>query len=123
MKWFANLVFSYFSNLIALILASQFIVGFQVISSPFDNLLMAAATFTLINWFIRPLLKMFLTPIIYLTLGLFTLVLNAGMLHLLTILSKNVIINGTEPLIYGTLLITGVNILLHFSAKLLFKKD
>lgn len=122
MKWFANLVFSYFSNLIALILAGNFIVDF-VVTSDFRNLLLAAATFTVINWFIRPLLKMFLTPIIYLTLGLFTLVLNAGMLKLLDILSVNVNINGTEPLIYGTLLITGVNILLHFSAKLLFKKD
>ncbi len=123
MKWLAHLVFSYFSNLIALILSGQFIAGFTVVSSPFDNLLMAAATFTLINWFIRPVLKMILSPVIFLTLGLFTLVINAGMLYLLTILSKNVIISGTEPLIYGTLLITGVNVLLHFAAKSLFKKD
>ncbi len=123
MKWFANLVFSYFSNLIAIILAGQFIAGFEVVSSPFENLLLAAATFTVINWFIRPLLKMILSPIIFLTLGLFTLVINAGMLYLLDILSVNVNISGTESLIYGTLLITGVNILLHFSAKILFKKD
>jgi len=122
MKWLANLIFSYFSNLIALILAGNFIANF-IVTSDFRNLLLAAATFTLINWFIRPLLKMILSPIIFLTLGLFTLVINAGMLYLLDILSVNVSIIGTEPLIYGTLLITGVNILLHFSAKLLFKKD
>ncbi len=122
MKRLANLVFSFFSNLIALILAGNFIANFAV-TSDFRNLLLAAATFTLINWLIRPLLKMILSPIIFLTLGLFTLVINAGMLYLLDILSVNVNISGTEPLIYGTLLITGVNILLHFSAKLLFKKD
>lgn len=121
MKRLANLVFSYFSNLIALILAGNFIAGFAV-TADFRNLLLAAATFTLINWLIRPLLKMILSPIIFLTLGLFTLVINAGMLYLLDILSVNVNISGTEPLIYGTLLITGVNILLHFSAKILFKK-
>ena len=123
MRWIANLVFSYFTNLIALILAGQFISGFEVITAPFDNLLLAAATFTAINWFIRPILKMILSPIIFLTLGLFTLVINAGILKFLDILSVNVNISGTESLIYGTLLITGVNILLHFSAKLLFKKD
>lgn len=123
MKWLANLVFTYFSNLLALILAGQFITGFQVITSPFDNLLMAAATFTLINWLIRPLLKTILSPVIFLTLGLFSLVINAGILKLLDFLSVNVNISTTESLIYGTLLITGVNILLHFSAKLLFKKD
>ncbi len=121
MKWLGNIVFSYFSNLLALILANQFITGFQVVTVPFANLLIAAGIFTLINWLIRPLIKMILSPVVWLTFGLFTLVINAGMLHLLDILSVNVNINTTESLIYGTLLITGVNIVLHFSAKTLFK--
>lgn len=120
MKWLGHLIFSYFSNLLALVLAGNFIAGF-VITSNFNDLLIAAATFTLINWFIRPIVKTLLSPVIWLTLGLFTLVINAGMLYLLDILSVNVTINGTEPLIYATLLITAVNILLHFSAKTLFK--
>ena len=120
MKRLSNLVFSFFSNLLALILAGNFIPGFEITSN-FNNLLIAAGTFTVINWLIRPLIKTILSPIIFLTLGLFTLVINAGMLYLLDILSSNVSISGTESLIYGTLLITGVNILLHFSAKILFK--
>lgn len=122
MKWLGNLIFSYFSNLLALILAGNFIAGF-IITSNFTDLLIAAGTFTLINWFIRPMVKMILSPIVFLTLGLFTLVINAGMLYLLDILSVNVTLNGTEPLIYGTLLITGVNIVLHLSAKTLFKNS
>lgn len=122
MKWLSNLVFSFFSNLLALILAGNFIPNFEI-TSDFNNLLIAAGTFTVINWLIRPLIKTILSPIVFLTLGLFTLVINAGMLYLLDILSSNVNISGTESLIYGTLLITGVNILLHFSAKILFKKD
>lgn len=121
MKWLGHIIFSYFSYLLALILAGQFIPGFEVVISPFTNLLIAAATFTLINWLIRPLVKAILSPIVFLTLGLFTLVINAGMLYLLDILSTNVTINGPEPLIYGTLLITGVNLILHFSAKTSFK--
>lgn len=121
MKWLGNLIFSYFSNLLALILAGQFIAGFVVVMSPFTNLLIAAATFTLINWLIRPLVKTLLSPVVFLTLGLFTLVINAGMLKLLDIWSVTVNLDTIESLIYGTLLITGVNIVLHFSAKILFK--
>lgn len=122
MKWLGHLIFSYFSYLLALILAGNFITGF-VITSNFTDLLIAAGTFTLINWLIRPLIKALLSPIVFLTFGLFTLVINAGMLYLLDLLSVNVTLSGTEPLIYGTLLITGVNIVLHFSAKTLFKNS
>ncbi len=120
MKWLGHIIFSYFSNLLALFLAGTYIAGFAITSN-FTDLLIVAGIFTLINWFIRPLIKMLLSPIVFLTMGLFTLVINAGMLKLLTILSTNVSIVGTESLIYATLLITGVNILLHFSAKTLAK--
>jgi len=81
--------------------------------------MVAAGVFTLINLFIRPLIKTVLSPLVFVTLGLFTLVINAGMLYLLDILNQSVTIGTTESLIYGTLLITGVNFLLHFSAKYL----
>jgi len=119
-RFFGRIIFAFFSNLIALILAGNFIAGFELTDN-FVNLLIAAAIFMLINIYIRPLIKLILSPAIILTLGLFTLVINAGMLYLLDILSENVTITGTEPLIYGTLLITGVNLLLNFSAKSLFK--
>jgi len=121
MKLFSRLVFSFFSNLVALILAGQFIAGFEL-SADFTNLLIAAGIFTLINLYIRPLIRFFLSPLVILTLGLFSLVINAGMLYLLDILSENVTITGIEALIYGTLLITIVNILLNFSAKSIFKR-
>ena len=71
----------------------------------------------LINWYVKPIVSWILTPVIILTLGLFTLVINAGMLYLLDILSENVTITTTESLLYGTLLIAGINLLLNFSAK------
>lgn len=122
MRFFGRIIFAFFSNLIALILAGNLIAGFAI-SGNFVNVLIAAAIFMLLNIYVRPLVKLILSPAVILTLGLFTLVINAGMLYLLDILSENVTITGTEPLIYGTLLITGVNFLLNFSAKALFKRD
>ncbi len=121
MRLISRLIFFFFTNLIALIVAAQFIDGFEV-SADFVNLLIAAGVFTLINLYVRPIVKFILSPAVILTLGLFTLVINASMLYLLDILSENVTITGIEPLIYSTLLITLVNILLNFSAKSLFQK-
>lgn len=120
MRLISHFIFSFFSNFIALLLAGIFIPGF-IISNNLISLSIAAAIFMLLNTYLKPLVKMILSPLIILTLGLFTLVINAGMLRLLDIISENVTINGNEPLIYGTLLITGINILLHFSAKHLAK--
>lgn len=120
MRLISRLIFSYFSNLLAIILAGNLIVGFKI-SDNFINLLIVAGIFTVINLYIRPIIKMILSPLVLLTLGLFTLVINAGMLYLLDILSTNVTINSTESLIYGTILITAINLLLNFSAKHLIK--
>lgn len=120
MKFISHFIFSFFSNLLALILAGALIPGF-IISGNLTNLAIAAAIFMLLNTYFKPLVKMILSPLIILTLGLFTLVINGGMLYLLDILSEGVTISGKEPLIYGTLLITGVNFLFHFSGKHLAK--
>jgi putative membrane protein len=122
MRLFSRLIFSFFTNLIALIIASNFIPGFEI-SGNFTNILIAAAIFVLINIYVRPLVKFILSPVIILTLGLFILVINAGMLYLLDILSVNVTITGIESLAYATLLITAVNFLLGVSAKQIFKRQ
>jgi len=116
MRLISRLIFFLFSNFIALLVAGTFINGFGIPNN-LINLLIAAGIFTIINLYLRPIIKMLLSPVIILTLGLFTLVINAGMLYLLDILSESVNITGTEPLIYGTLLITAINFLLNFSAK------
>jgi putative membrane protein len=46
------------------------------------SILAVAVVFGIVNAFVRPLLKLLSCPIIFLTLGLFTLVLNALMLML-----------------------------------------
>ena len=120
MKFISHFIFSFFSNFVTLLIAGNFISGFEI-SDNLVNLAVAAVVFMLLNTYLKPLVKMILSPLVILTLGLFTLVINAGMLRLLDILSENVTIRGIESLIYGTLLITGVNFLLHFSAKHLFK--
>lgn len=120
MRFFPRLVFTFFSNLVALLIAAKFVPGFDV-SADFIRFLIAAGIFTLINIFIKPIFTTILSPFIILTLGLLSLIINAGMLYLLDVLSQNVTITTTESLIYATLIISGVNLLISFSAKLLYK--
>ena len=102
--------------------AAQFVPGFSI-SSNIENLLIITAVFTFINLLIKPILKLVFSPFIFLSLGLFSLVINAIILKLLDIWSINVTISGIQALVYATLLITAVNLLLTFIAKSSFKKE
>lgn len=124
MKFLSRSLFSIFSNLLAFLAAIKFVKGFTItggsttlfgISMPV--LLVVVALFTVINLFIRPVIKLILGPIIILTLGFGILIVNAFMLYLLDYFSKNVTIQGIEPLMYATLIISAVNLIVGVSAR------
>ncbi len=120
MKILYRLIFSYFVNFAAIFAATYFITDFKI-SGNIENLLIVIGVFTLINLFIKPILKMIAAPLIILTLGLASLIINALMLYGLTLLDLNVTIASTEALIYATLIITLINVVITSSAKSLYK--
>ena len=122
MRFLSRIIFYFLVNLIALIGAAQFVSGFSM-NSNIESLLILTGVFTVINFLIKPVLKLIFSPFIFLSLGLFSLVINAIILKLLDIWSVNVTISGIQALIYSTLLITAVNLLLTFVAKSSFKKE
>jgi len=122
MRFLSRIIFYFLVNLIALMAAAQFVPGFGI-NSNIENLLILTGIFTFINLLIKPILKLVFSPFILLSLGLFSLVINAIILKLLDIWSVNVTISGIQALIYSTLLITAVNLLLTFIAKSSFKKE
>jgi putative membrane protein len=67
-------------NAAALWVAATFVSGIHAGGA--TSVLAVAVVFGLVNAFVRPLLKLLSCPIIFLTLGLFTLVINALMLML-----------------------------------------
>ena len=68
-------------NAIALWVAANFIPGLAF-TGDLPHLLAVAAVFGLVNSLVRPLLTVLTCPLIVITLGLFTLVINAVMLLL-----------------------------------------
>lgn len=81
-----NLLLRWLINGVALYAASELVAGITV-EGGWVVLLVMAILFGLVNAIIRPLLKLLTCPLIVLTLGLFTLVINALMLWLASVLA------------------------------------
>lgn len=104
------------SNIVAFLLANRYIDGFSI-SEDLRSLIFAAVVLALLNAIIRPILKLILGPVIVLTLGLGIILVNALMLYILTQFPTGVIIQGTLVLLYATLLISAVNLVIHYIVK------
>jgi putative membrane protein len=65
---------------VGLVIAAAIVPGVSVAST--GALIWAAIALGLINAFVRPIVVFFTLPVTVLTLGLFLLIINAGMLHL-----------------------------------------
>jgi putative membrane protein len=110
MSFIGRAIITTLINTLALYLAKTAIPGFSVPSGLYP-LLVIALILTGLNMVIKPLLKLLLTPIAWLTFGLSSLAVNLGMLLILDYLREDVIINGLVPLVFGTLLISIVNLI------------
>lgn len=78
-----SLLRSYLITLGAIYLATIFIKGF-IYQGGITTLLIGAAAFTVINWFVKPVVKILMLPFSLITLGLFSWIVNVLMLYLLT---------------------------------------
>ena len=79
-------------NALALLAAAMIIPGFHVES--FYAALIAALVLGLVNALVRPIVLILTLPITIITLGLFTFVINAGMLWFMSTMVKGITIDG-----------------------------
>jgi putative membrane protein len=110
-----NLLLRLLVNAVALWCAARFIDGISYTGS-WPGVLGLALVFGAVNALIRPVLSFFSLPIRILTLGLFTLVLNALMLLLTAFLSQRFDIrfqvDGFVAAFLGALVVSVVSIIL-----------
>ena len=116
MKFLAKLILIIIANAAALWVAIKYIDGFGI-SGGAEEIISIAIVLTALNFFLKPILKLVLGPIIVLTLGLGLILVNAIVLYLLDLISKNLNIEGILALLYGTILISAVNFLVHSATK------
>lgn len=88
-------------------LASSWIDGFSI--STTGTLLIAAALLGVVNAVVRPIAVILTFPITIVTLGVFLLVINAGMVALVAWVLPNFTITGFWPALLGALIVSVVS--------------
>jgi len=107
------------TNGLAIFLADYLVPGF-VFEGDLLTLLIAGLILGLINVFIKPILKLISFPLLILSLGLFTLVINMALLWLLEYFVAELTITGLWSYFWGSLIISLVNLVFGYRKK---KKD
>lgn len=121
METIAKLILTLVANLAAVVFASYFVPEFAVTTNA-QGLVPLVFILSLINLTIRPIIKIFLSPLIFITFGLFTIIINAGILFVVDIFSESLTINGLLPLLYATSIISIINLLINHSALFLYRR-
>jgi putative membrane protein len=100
-------------NAAALWVAAYLVTGIDLDGSA-AAILIVVLVFGLVNAIIKPILKLFSLPAVILTLGLFTLLINAAMLGLTAAVTDALTIDGFLPAILGAIVISIVSAVLSF---------
>jgi len=78
-------------------------------------LVLVGSVLGLINFFIKPVLKIITLPLRILTLGLFGFIINMVMVWIVDILFPELVIQGLLPLFWTTIIIWGMSFVLGLS--------
>jgi putative membrane protein len=103
-------------NAVALYVAVAFVPGIHPQSANYLSFIWLALIFGLLNALLRPLLKFLTCPLIILTLGLFTLLINTFLFWLAGVVGTNFhvgfTVDGFLPAFLGGLVVTVVSVIL-----------
>ena len=102
------------------ILAAAWLVPNVVFNYEFVSLLKLALILALVNAFLKPVLKLIFTPLILITLGLFTFVINIFLLWLVIRFTPELSISGFYAYFLTTLILSTFNFIVSAKTQ---KKD
>ena len=98
-------------NILGLYIAVTYIPGVDFTGKWF-MLLIAGLLLGILHYFIKPLLKLLAFPFILVTGGLFSFVINMGLLWVADTLLPELKIEGVLPLVYTTLILSVVHFII-----------
>lgn len=106
-----NFVIRLFVNALALSAAGWLVDGVSL-SDDFVQVLLVALVFGLVNALLKPVLMLLSLPFLLVTLGLFTLVINAVLLLVTARLMDGLAVTGFGAAFLGSLVVSVVSVLL-----------
>jgi len=108
---FVRLIFNIIAGTLGIYLAFRFVPGVYF-SGDIKTLLIIGCVLGIINFFIKPILKIISLPLRIITFGLFTLIINMAMVWLMEIIfNQNLDIKGIIPLFWATIIVCGLNLI------------
>ena len=111
-----NFVIRLFVNALALWAAAGLLDGVHL-EGGFADVLWVALVFGLVNAFLKPVILLLSLPVVFLTLGLFTLVINAGLLLLTDALTDSLSVDGFGAAFLGALVVSLVSTVMSWFLK------
>ncbi len=106
-----KLILRWIINAVALWAAAEIIPGIDL-TGGWVSILLVAAVFGIINAILKPIVKLFSLPFIILSLGLFTLIINAAMLGLTAALTDALEVSGFWTAVIGSVVISIISTIL-----------
>jgi len=106
----------FLANGLAIYLASLSVQGVMV-SQTIEGFAITAAVLTLINLVIRPIVRLALGPILLLTLGLGSILVNAVTIFILDIALTTITIEGLTSLLALALIVSISNLVISLTAR------
>lgn len=110
LRWAINAVALYAA------IGTGWIDGIERQTTEWWGILVLALVFVVVNGLIKPIIKLLSLPLVLLTLGLFTLIINTGVFWLTGLIGQffevGFTVNGFMPAFLGGLLVSLVNWLL-----------
>jgi len=110
-----KLITSIIVNSLAFYLLAYLVPG--VIVDGYQALLITALVWGIVTTFIRPVIKLLTFPITFISLGLFTFIINAGLLVLTSRLVEGFIIDSFPTAIISAILLAIINGFLNLMVK------
>jgi len=107
-----GLILQIISGILGLWIAIRFIPEVEFVGK-IQALFLAGLVLGLFNFFLKPVLKFITLPLRILTFGLFSLVINIGMIWLIDFVFDEIKIFGIWPLFLTTLIIWGIGFLIN----------
>jgi putative membrane protein len=104
-----NFIVRLFANAIALWAAAELVPGIDL-SADFAGVLLVALVFGVVNAVLKPIIKLLALPLLFLSLGLFALVINAGLLLLTARLMDGFSVDGFVAALVGSLVVSVVSV-------------
>ena len=113
---FKRLILKIILGIIGIWLASEFVPGVEITSS-WETFAWIGLILGLMNFFLKPVLNIITMPLRIISLGLFSLVINMGIIWVIDIIFPEIVISGISALFWTTFIVWLLNLLPKFFHK------